>query len=284
MADFPETAKFLTEPERAAVRRRLVEDVGGSAYEVKYSWSSVGSVFRDCERSVWQACEVRLTGRNADKIFLGALMYLGCIVPAYSYAYFAPSIIKGLGYSAVSAQLHSVPPWVASFGLAMALAALSDRVRHRCVFGLAAAALGLAGFAVLLAHPPVHVQYAALFLAAAGVYAAMPIFIGWFATNLSGHLRRGVGAAFQIGFGNIGGIVASYLFPAHDAPRYTTGYAVSAAALVVAMGAAVAYYAVCRAQNAAREARVAAGERDDDLTPKERELQGDLSLHYRYLL
>jgi hypothetical protein len=224
-------------------------------------------------------------GGIADKIFLGAIIYLGGIVPGYSYAYFAPSIIKGLGFTAVSAQLHSVPPWVASFGLAMGLAYLSDRTKHRFLFGMIPATIGLIGFAILLAHPAsLHLQYGALFLAAAGVYASMPIFIGWFNMNLGGHVRRGVGSAFQIGFGNVGGFVASYTFPTHDAPRYTMGYAVSVAFILLTMAAATAYYAACLAQNTARERRIAAGERDEDLTPAEKELRGDLNVGFQYLL
>jgi MFS family permease len=212
-------------------------------------------------------------------------MYFGCIVPAYGYAYFAPTIIRGLGFSPISAQLHSVPPWIAAFGLGMACAYASDRTRHRAAFGIVPAALGLSGFAVLLAHPAsVRVRYGALFLCATGVYTAMPLFIGWYSCNLSGHLRRGVGIAFQIGFGNIGGIFASYAFPATDGPRYTMGYALCIAFLIVAMGAAAAYYVACAAQNKARERRQAAGERDDHLSPEERAVRGDMRVGYRYML
>lgn len=43
-------------------------------------------------------------------VIAGGFMYLGFVVPAYSYAYFAPTIVKAFSYSAVRAQLSSVPP------------------------------------------------------------------------------------------------------------------------------------------------------------------------------
>lgn len=222
---------------------------------------------------------------RADKIFLGALMYFGCIVPAYGYAYFAPAIIKGLGFDNISTQLHSVPPWVCAFGLAMALAFISDKHKHRFAYGMIPAVIGMTGFAILLSHPQsVHLKYASLFLAVSGTYAAMPVFIGWFNMNLAGHLRRGVGTAFQIGFGNIGGIIASYAFPTEDAPRYTTGYALSVAFIALAMAAAVAYLVACTVQNREREKLITIHKAEENLTPAERELRGDLNLEYRYLL
>jgi hypothetical protein len=268
MPDFPETVKFLTEPERAFVRKRLASDVGASAYEADYSWKNVGGVFKDY------------------KIFLGALMYFGCIVPAYGYAYFAPSIIKGFGFSAIQTQLHSVPPWVAAFGLAMTFAYLSDKTKHRFAFGMIPAVIGMIGYAILLANPhSLHLKYGALFLCVSGVYGAMPVFIGWFNMNLGGHLRRGVGSAFQIGFGNIGGIIASYTFPTTDAPRYIMGYGLSLAFIIVAMASATTYYVACVSQNSARESRIAAGDKSEDgLSLQEKDLRGDLNVEYRYLL
>jgi MFS family permease len=212
-------------------------------------------------------------------------MYFGMIVPAYGYAYFAPSIIKGLGYGNISTQLHSVPPWVCAFGLAMILAYASDKVKHRFVFGVVPALIGMAGFAILLAHPKsINLQYASLFLAVSGTYASMPIFIGWFNMNLAGHLRRGTGTAFQIGFGNIGGIIAAYAFPAEDAPRYVTGYALCVAFIIFALAAAVAYFVAVTVQNAARDKMVASGEAgNSQLSAEEEELRGDLNIRYRYL-
>ena len=155
---------------------------------------------------------------------VGALMYFGLIVPGYGYAYFAPTIISGFGYTTIRTQLLSVPPWAGAFVFAMCMAFASDIVRHRAAFAFAACGVCVIGFAVLLAHPAsTNTQYGALFLAAAGAYTAMPLVVCWFNTNLAGHTRRGVGSAWQVAFGNIGGIVASFAFPDTDKPRFFKG-------------------------------------------------------------
>lgn len=263
LPDFPEEAKFLTTEERAAVKERLARDVGDSAHNVKYTWRDTLGVFKDY------------------KILLGGLMYFGLIVPAYSYAYFAPTIVKLLGYDAIQSQLHSVPPWACAFGLAMTLAYLSDRTRHRWAYSVFAALVSLAGFAILLAHPKsTHLKYGALFLAASGAYSSMPILVGWFNTNLAGHLRRSTGSAFQVAFGNIGGIITSFAFPAADGPRYTLGYGLCVGFVCLSMLASTSYMIGVTLENRSRDRNAGNG---TALSAEEKERAGDLNPDYRYI-
>jgi MFS family permease len=184
---FPEDAKWLTEEERSYVRARLQVDQGRSAAERKITLRDVGRVFKDY------------------KIYIGGLMYFGLIVPAYGYAFFAPSIITTYGYSAIRTQLFSVPPWACAFAFAMIIAYLSDKFKHRFLFALIPICVSITGFGILITvHDNYHLEYAALFLVTMGTYSAMPVIVCWFNMNLGGHHRRAVGIAWQVGFGNIG--------------------------------------------------------------------------------
>ena len=120
------------------------------------------------------------------------LMDMVCRFPFYAplrvwycfSAYFAPAIIQSLGHGTIQTQLLSVPPWAAAFGLSMFTAIVSDYTKHRYIFTLLPTLLGMTGFIILLCvHHNNHLQYAALFLAASGVYSAMPIIVCWFNTN-----------------------------------------------------------------------------------------------------
>ncbi|EGX52380.1 hypothetical protein AOL_s00043g169 [Orbilia oligospora ATCC 24927] len=207
--DFPEEAKWITEDERAFIKAKLEADTGESHRHGKMTAKSVLKILSD-----W-------------KILIGGVMYLGLIVPAYGYAYFSPQIVRNLGYSPIQTQLRSVPPWACAFGLAMLTATFSDFMRHRFLFTIIPICISLAGFIVLFKiHGPVNImtQYSALFLCAMGTYSAMPIIICWYACNLGSHARRAVGTGWQVGFGNIGGIVATFAFLAKEAPLYPTGY------------------------------------------------------------
>lgn len=206
---FPEDAKWLTPEERSYVKARLQVDQGRSAAERKITVRDVGRVFKDY------------------KVILGGFMYFGMIVPAYGYAFFAPAIVQSYGYSAIETQLHSVPPWACAFAFAMIIATCSDFTKHRFVFTLIPISVAIAGFAIMLSvHDNKHIEYAGLFLIAMGAYSAMPVIVCWFNMNLGGHHRRAVGTAWQVGFGNIGGIIATYAFLSTDAPYYKKGYSI----------------------------------------------------------
>jgi MFS family permease len=181
-------------------------------------------------------------------------MYFGLIVPAYGYAYFSPGIIKGYGYGAIETQLHSVPPWAAAFGFAMIIATLSDWTRKRAPFAIFCICVAIVGFGILIAvHDNTRLQYAALFLVAMGAYSAMPVIVCWFNMNLGGHHRRSVGTAWQVGFGNIGGIIAVWAFLAKDAPKYITGYSICLGFTVLSILACITYGIACWSQNRKRD-------------------------------
>jgi MFS family permease len=48
--DFPEDVKWLNDEERAFLKHKLAEDVGGSAYHAPMTVKTVLGVFKDCER------------------------------------------------------------------------------------------------------------------------------------------------------------------------------------------------------------------------------------------
>ncbi|KAK1515350.1 pantothenate transporter liz1 [Colletotrichum costaricense] len=263
---FPEDSQWLTKEEKACVVERLRTDQGESATEITFTARDYLGVFKDI------------------RVFLGGMMYFSLLVPSYGYAYFAPTIIQSFGYDLVQTQLHSVPPWVAAFGLSMMVAYLSDRTRHRFSFAIFGILVCICGLAVLLAvrNMP-NIQYAMLFLVASGAFTAMPIVVCWFNMNLGGHLRRSVGSAWQISFGNIGAIIAIFAFLKKDAPLYIPGYSIAIAFSILALIVVTAYAASCHMSNKSRNTQASAAS-VDHLSPEERLKLGDLLPTYRYLL
>ncbi|KAF8473195.1 major facilitator superfamily domain-containing protein [Kalaharituber pfeilii] len=269
ICDFPEEATFLSEEERQYVKARLRQDVGNSAREEKMTVKDVLNVFKDY------------------KIFIGGFMYFGLVVPAYGYAYFAPSIVRDFGYDAIETQLRSVPPWVVAFVWAMILAVASDYSRHRFMYALGSMAVAAVGVIILLAvHDNIHVQYFALFLITSGCFGSMPIIVCWFNSNLGGHHRRGVGTAWQVGFGNIGGIIATYSFVQSDSPRYVRGYSILLAFIGVSAISCIAYFIAVTVENRSRDNGTykycADSQAWEALSEEEKAKAGDLSPEYRY--
>ncbi|KAI2794109.1 hypothetical protein POX_a00699 [Penicillium oxalicum] len=279
LPDFPEEVKWLTEEEREFVRVKLAKDVGKSAHHIKMGWREVVAVLKDY------------------RVIIGGFMYFGLIVPAYGqylvrhrwgfymlcYAYFAPSIIKSYGYSPVKTQLYSVAPWAAAFAFSLVIAWCSDRLRFRFAFTIIPICLAIAGFAMLTSiHGTENrsAEYGALFLVTSGAYSAMPVIVCWFAMNLGGHHRRSVGSAWQIGFGNIGGIIATYSFFDSDAPYYKTGYSICISFCCLSILACTIYGFVLWRENRKRDNAPI----DARPPPAEEEYLGDLAPSYRYQL
>ncbi|KAK8158741.1 major facilitator superfamily domain-containing protein [Phyllosticta citrichinensis] len=266
LPNFPEEAKWLGDDEREYVKARLEVEQGRSAVERRITLRDVGNVFKD------------------PKVLVGGFMYFGLIVPAYGYAYFSPAILKTYGYSPIQTQLHSVPPWAAAFVFAMLVAWFSDKLRHRFAFAVLPILVAIAGFAMLLSeHPSAtnnKTQYAALFLVAMGCYSAMPIIVCWFVMNLGGHHRRAVGSAWQVGFGNTGGIIAVFSFLTKDAPRYIPGYSICIAFCCLSLLSIAVYGVMVALENRRREKATP----DLGLTEHEKTELGDLSPDYRYLI
>jgi MFS family permease len=264
LSDFPENSSLLNENERAFLKAKLALDVGDSCHGVNMTRKDVLEVFKE-----W-------------KVWVAGFMYFGLIIPAYGYAYFANAIIASFKYTPVQTQLHSIPPWVVSFGMGMIIAAFSDRVRHRYLFTVGTSLISVAGFAMLLAnHHSIHVRYAACFLVAAGMYTAMPLILCWTSMNFAGHHRRAVGTGWLVGFGNTGGIIATFSFLAHEAPYYTKGLAICLAFVCFSMLSSTIYFFGIRYENRARRL----GKENaawEELSPEKKAFAGDLSIDFVY--
>ncbi|RWA11738.1 hypothetical protein EKO27_g3394 [Xylaria grammica] len=259
---FPEESKWLTEEEQTYIKARLKAEQGNNGAERKLT-------FRDA-----------LTVMKDYRIWLGGFMYFGLIVPAYSYAFFAPTIIKTYNYGAIQTQLHSVPPWAASFVFSLLVAAVSDWTRHRAFFAIAPLAILIAAIGVLLSiHTNTTVEYAVLHLFTIGTYGVLPIIVCWFQMNLGGHARRAVGSAWQVGFGNLGGIIATYIFLDSDAPYFTKGYAVCLGFVIISALASTLYLISIYVENR-RRAKTAT---NIGLSEYEETELGDLSPNYKYM-
>ncbi|KAF2641474.1 MFS general substrate transporter [Massarina eburnea CBS 473.64] len=258
--DWPETAKFLNSNERALLIARLSADTGDAVMN-RLDKSALKRIFGDV------------------KIYLGTLMYFGIVNTGYAGSFFIPTIIREMGFTASAAQVRSIPIFVVSAITAIIAAWITDRLRHRyffCIFGLIISSIG---YILLLnqEHLSTGVKYFALFLIVPGGYITQPITLVWMSNLVSGHYKRSVSSAMQVGFGNAGGIVASNIFLANQAPRYPVGYGVSLGMLWICGAACTAMFWLVRRENGLRER----GERDHRLSEVDADNLGDDHPHFR---
>ncbi|KAL7422803.1 hypothetical protein Q5752_002099 [Cryptotrichosporon argae] len=187
----------------------------------------------------------------------------------YALAYFAPTIVQSLGYTGTSVQLHSVPPYVCSAVLAVALCFLSDRQRHRGLFAVAAALIAVVGYALYLGSTRHSVLYASLFLQTMGQYTLAPLYSTWMPNNLRSYYTRTTGIVLGFVATNAGGILATWLFPAADSPRFHRASSVLLGLTCALIPFTLANSLYMRRLNTRAEARRAAvessgGEKEDE--------------------
>src|ERR1035437_9940253 len=141
-------------------------------------------------------------------------MYMCVATTGYATSFYSPTILKDLGWTASSAQLHTIPIYVVGAVLTLFCAWWSDRIQHRFAFTIGGLSLAVVGYIIMLCQghkgSPHRLErgvlYMAIFFITTGNYICQPLLVVWLANNMSGHYKRSFGAALQIGFGNIGGI------------------------------------------------------------------------------
>lgn len=272
--DFPSDAKFLSKKDRQRVIYRLSKDKQSSAKDESFKFSALWAAIKD-----W-------------KTYTGMLIYMGCLMPLYSFSLFLPTIIQNLNLSAKDAltgkaliirnQLLSVPPYALGAILTVAVGYWSDRTQRRGVFNMSCAIIGTVGFVMLIASTNPAVQYVGTFLGAAGIYPSISLTIAWVANNVEGVYKRGMVLGIVIGWGNMNGVVSSNVF--FHKPRFYEGHGTIIGYLVLCMfGGSLINYIFLNRENKKR----LAGERDhliEGKTQAEIEDMGDDRPDFIYTL
>lgn len=163
-----------------------------------------------------------------------------------------------MGYSALTSQALSAPPYLVAFVIVLSTAQLSDRYRTRSLFVVFHSLLAASGYVVMAIAGSQHAsaawRYVGVFPATAGFFSAVTIIITWTINNHDSDSKKGTGVALLNVLGQLGPLVGVQLYPDRDAPYYVQGMSVCAAFMV-----AVALLAVClRSYLAAKNRQAAA--------------------------
>ncbi|KAJ5094408.1 hypothetical protein N7456_010269 [Penicillium angulare] len=266
--DEPSTAKFLSEREKAAIIRMLDD-----------SRATTTSAEQLEEKSAFDLKQIKAAFRDWQTIF-HAINYWGMACAVYALSLFLPTIIKGLGYSSTNAQLLTIPVYFTASVCCVVVGYFSDRLGQRSLFSLGCYVAVFVGFLIAVAPSKFipGLTYAGTFIAASGIYPAIPGLLALSSNNYAPATKRAVGMAIQIGFGTLGGAAASNFYRAQDAPRYRLGHGLVLGFVGLGLISTTSYYFLCRITNSRRE-RVC-----HDNNQEERFDLGDKALTFRYNL
>ncbi|KZT36091.1 MFS nicotinic acid transporter Tna1 [Sistotremastrum suecicum HHB10207 ss-3] len=205
--DFPSTATYLTDSERAYIVWRQKYAYSEQGEDEQFSWIYVRDAV--CDWQVWTH----------------VLLYMSIVGPLYGIVFFTPTVVKTFGFNTPDTQLMTVPLYVCATLVLLTNSYFSDLTKLRSPFILFSFTLNVIGFSILLSAVSWGVKYFALFLVLSGVYSGFPVMLSWASNNFAGHYKRCVAMAIHIGIGNFSGAIFSNVYRSKDAPRYIFGHA-----------------------------------------------------------
>ncbi|KAF2812537.1 pantothenate transporter liz1 [Mytilinidion resinicola] len=226
LLDYPATTKKLTQAQRDLAVARLQAD----------GITSRGETGERSEVTHWRAFIHAISNWRLWLLCAGYMTIIGC----YSLSYFNPTLVKGLGYTAVKAQYMTVPLYVVAFAIAVPTCIIADRVpSYRPIMAGGVLILGSVFCALsagIYAYVPLYVF---LCFINSAIWTANPLALSYASVSM-GPLEpetRAISLAIINGMGNLAQIYGSYLFPGADAPKYLKGFVAYAGLLF--FGAAV---------------------------------------------
>ncbi|KAK1227082.1 hypothetical protein PQX77_009915 [Marasmius sp. AFHP31] len=210
--DYPESSRgqgWLTETERNLAITRL-QGHSQSLGHAKISYRETLDTLLD-----W-------------RLWIHYLAYITISVPFSSISLFSPTIVSGLGYTGLQAQLFTVPPYAIAFVVTVLVSWLSDRYNARSIG--AGLSLFIAGVCFLLegalpAHMAFKAKYAILCIGVSFSFASIPPLLSWLTANLGGSTSAATLAVpLNVSLGGVGQIIGVYIYKAEEAPAYRTGH------------------------------------------------------------
>ncbi|TAQ89195.1 hypothetical protein B7494_g2479 [Chlorociboria aeruginascens] len=242
--NYPSTAKFLTDPERALIQHRLTLD-SDATYDEHFQWSNVRACFKDY------------------RCWLYGLGFHTMSLPLYTLSLFFPTIIASLGYTAATAQLLTVPPYAFATILTIVVAIASERTHRRAPFVIASSSFAIIGYIILLAAPPSRpgVSYLGTFFAAGGIYPSCAIVLSWPTANVACQTKRATATALTITVGNLGAVLGTQLYRPDTSPRWFLGHGMAVAYLGCNIIVMLVLWACLNRENRIKRRRLESGEK-----------------------
>ncbi|KAI4951857.1 hypothetical protein J4E91_003318 [Alternaria rosae] len=195
LPDYPARAKWLSNAEKKFAVDRLADRGGG--YNQDHA----------SRKEILDTC-------FSPRMLLHYIAYVADVVPQGSFTFFTPTIVTGLGYESIHAQLLTVPPWVVGFFVAITISYSADHFNARGWHITIASLIGGTGWltAGLLPADAYVQRYGCLCMAAAGAFPAAPSMTNWVTCNSPSFLTLPLAIALHNSCAGLGQIIAQWIW------------------------------------------------------------------------
>jgi MFS family permease len=208
MTDRPETARWLSQPEKdLAIARVKSERIGVTEVLDKISWAKTRR------------------GITSPVTLSTSAMFFFTNITVQGLAFFLPTIVRTIypDASVVSQQLRTVPPYMVGTFFTCFINFVSWRLDRRNLMIHLSALPVMAGYTMFLGTTNRFVRYAGTFLITSGAFANGALSNAQVSANLLSDTARSSGIGMNVMMGNVGGLVATWSYLPFDAPNYPIG-------------------------------------------------------------
>lgn len=162
LPDYPSSARWLSDDDKKYVEDRI--NVKGGGFTKRHATK---------QEIMQTVCSPRMMGHY--------FAYMVNCIPLGSLTFFTPTIVTGLGYDSIKAQLMTVPPWVVGYFFSLFLGWSADRWNARGFHVTVASLLGAIGWVTAGSLPAdAYTQrYGMLFFCACGAFPSSGPLSAW---------------------------------------------------------------------------------------------------------
>lgn len=121
----------------------------------------------------------------ADVLLVQCLLFIAPSLPSHQ--------LTEMGFTAITAQGLSAPPYFLAFLLVILTTYIADRTQQRGLVMIVTSLIGATGYIVLATISATGPRYTGVFLAAAGIFPAIVNLLPWTLNNQGSDTKRGAG-------------------------------------------------------------------------------------------
>ncbi|KAK7416529.1 hypothetical protein QQX98_005133 [Neonectria punicea] len=206
-----------------------------------------------------------LAGMKDYQNYVHTMMHFCCNYSFAGLSNFLPTIVRDMGFSSVTAQGLTAPPYLCAFICCVAAALVSGRFGKRGYIVSGSSLVGFAGYLILVLvkdESKIAPRYLGTFLAACG------------------DSKKGVGLVILVTFGQCSSFVSSVVYPSSDGPFYTRGSAIGCALTGAISILSLGLHFTLEKENKRRDREYGSIDRREAIDVTE---QGDKHKNFRYL-
>ncbi|KAH9843442.1 MFS transporter [Teratosphaeria destructans] len=207
LPDYPSRATFLSDDDKKFVEDRI--RVKGGGYTNAHATKK----------------EILATAFG-PRMIAHYLAYMTNCVPLASLTFFTPTIVSGLGYTSIKAQLMTVPPWIVGYCACLLLGWSADRWNARGWHITTSSIIGGVGWltAGLLPADAYAARYGCLMLCACGAFPSCGPLSAWVTCNIPTIVTMGIATALNNSASGVSQVMAQWIWkPAQADTGYPTG-------------------------------------------------------------